>query len=87
MKDEDTITAVGAAFAILSVLAVIVRFYVLFALKSGAKWDDWLILTSLLLMLGIDVLSIYGPCPLHVNEGMTTIYNSTYDHVLWEINY
>lgn len=87
MKDEDTITAVGAAFAILSVLAVIIRFYVQFALKSGAKWDDWLILASLLLMLGIDVLSIYGSCPLHVNEGMTMIYHSTYGHMLWKINY
>ncbi|KAK7211666.1 hypothetical protein V2G26_018844 [Clonostachys chloroleuca] len=80
MKDEDTITAVGAAFAILSVLAVIIRFYVQFALKSGAKWDDWLILASLLLMLGIDVLSIYASSMNPTGPTTATVETESHDY-------
>lgn len=46
--------------AILSIIFVGMRFYTRHLKKAGFKWDDWLILTCLLTMLGTDILAICG---------------------------
>jgi hypothetical protein len=61
--DEDINTAVGAVMAVLAILSVVARFYARHLKKAGYKWDDWLILVSLLAMIGIDVLAISGSWP------------------------
>ncbi|KAI1077954.1 hypothetical protein F5B20DRAFT_248573 [Whalleya microplaca] len=60
MSDEDPTTAVGALVAVLSVLAVGLRFYTRYSTEAGFKWDDWLILLALLAMISTDILSLYG---------------------------
>lgn len=58
--DETTNTAVGAVMAVLSIIAVVARFYVRINKKAGLKWDDWLIVVSLLTMIGTDIVAICG---------------------------
>jgi hypothetical protein len=57
---NETLMIVGATIGGLAVIIVIARFYVQRVLKSGIKADDWWILASLFLMLGVDILSIYA---------------------------
>lgn len=64
--DETTNTAVGAVMAVLSIIAVVARFYVRINKKAGLKWDDWLIVVSLLTMIGTDIVAICGSsCLIH----------------------
>ena len=58
--DETTNTTVGAVMAVLSIIAVVTRFYVRSNKKAGLEWDDWLIVVSLLTMIATDILAICG---------------------------
>ncbi|KAF2972178.1 hypothetical protein GQX73_g1368 [Xylaria multiplex] len=58
--DTNTNTTVGAIIAVLAIVSVAARFYVRCNRKAGLKWDDWLILVSLLITLGADILAIVG---------------------------
>ncbi|TGJ82577.1 hypothetical protein E0Z10_g6170 [Xylaria hypoxylon] len=61
MDGEDTSpTGVGVAIAALGIIAVGLRFYTRYNKQAGLKWDDWLILASLLLGLTTDVLVVYS---------------------------
>lgn len=44
---SDTTTAVSAAMIGISVLAVAMRFYTRYCMKTGLWWDDWLALAAL----------------------------------------
>lgn len=44
---SDTTTAVSAAMIGISVIAVAMRFYTRYCLKTGLWWDDWLALAAL----------------------------------------
>ncbi|KAI1207294.1 uncharacterized protein F4807DRAFT_435204 [Annulohypoxylon truncatum] len=54
----DTTTAVGAVLAFLSIVFVGMRFYARRLKNAGLKWDDWLIVASLVAMLATDILAI-----------------------------
>lgn len=43
---SDTTTAVSAAMIGVSVLAVAMRFYTRYCMKTGLWWDDWLALAA-----------------------------------------
>ncbi|KAK7991232.1 hypothetical protein PG988_000026, partial [Apiospora saccharicola] len=58
--DEDTNTAVGVVMAALSIAFVGARFYMRYSMKADFKWDDWMILASLLLMIATDIVAICG---------------------------
>ncbi|KAI1130332.1 hypothetical protein F5Y10DRAFT_122127 [Nemania abortiva] len=58
--DTNAVIGVGVVIAALGVITVALRFYVRYKKRAGFKWDDWLILTSLLLALGTDVLVLYS---------------------------
>ncbi|RWA13051.1 hypothetical protein EKO27_g2057 [Xylaria grammica] len=50
----------GVAIAVLGIVVVGLRFYTRYNKQAGLKWDDWLILVSLLLALATDVLVVYS---------------------------
>lgn len=58
-SNENITTAIGAVMIVLSVIAVSLRFYTRFSLKTGFGWDDWSILVALssLLAAGVCVLA------------------------------
>ena len=60
MDDEDTNTVVGSIMAALAILSVGTRFYMRHSKKAGLKWDDWLILASLTVMIATDIVAIIG---------------------------
>ncbi|KAI1179754.1 hypothetical protein F4777DRAFT_531835 [Nemania sp. FL0916] len=63
MNDPETPTttlAVGVTIAILGVITVGLRFYIRHQKRAGFKWDDWLILASLLLTLTTDILVVHS---------------------------
>ncbi|KAH7304790.1 integral membrane protein [Stachybotrys elegans] len=58
--DEDTILIVGIALGVLAIITVIARFAVRHNKKAGFKWDDWMILVSIVAMIITDVLAVYA---------------------------
>lgn len=60
MGGVDTVTVVGIVLIVVDILTVIGRFYSRWYTKSGFGWDDWTILTALLLSLLAGILTIYG---------------------------
>ncbi|GAW21619.1 hypothetical protein ANO14919_111420 [Xylariales sp. No.14919] len=59
LMDIPTI-GLGVAIAVLGIVVVGLRFYTRYNKQAGLKWDDWLILVSLLLALATDVLVVYS---------------------------
>lgn len=45
---ETTVTVVGAIMIVLSVIAVIFRFYTRFRMKAALWWDDWMALAAVI---------------------------------------
>lgn len=60
MEDSSIETGVGASIAVLSIILVGLRFYVRYYMHVGFKWDDWLILVSLIFVIATDILVVYG---------------------------
>ncbi|KAI0184477.1 integral membrane protein [Xylaria flabelliformis] len=60
MDDADTETGVGAAIAVVAIITVVLRFYVRYYKHAGFKWDDWLILASLIFVIVTDILVVYA---------------------------
>ncbi|KAI0539989.1 hypothetical protein GGR58DRAFT_462723 [Xylaria digitata] len=61
MDDGDTSTiGLGSAIAILGIITVVLRFHTRYKKRASLKWDDWLILASLLLALATDILVVYS---------------------------
>ncbi|ROW04857.1 hypothetical protein VMCG_04749 [Cytospora schulzeri] len=58
-SNETITTSVSAVMIVLSGIAVGLRFYTRFSLKTGLEWDDWFILVALssLLAAGASVLA------------------------------
>ncbi|KAI1184330.1 hypothetical protein F5B17DRAFT_433715 [Nemania serpens] len=60
MEDSSIETGVGASIAVLSIILVGLRFYVRYYMHVGFKWDDWLILVSLIFVIATDILVVYA---------------------------
>ncbi|KAI0203139.1 hypothetical protein F4808DRAFT_419192 [Astrocystis sublimbata] len=86
--DTNAVIGVGVAIAALGVITVALRFYVRYSKRAGFKWDDWLILVSLLLAIGTDIVVLYSniinpgidvgaslPDPLEVNKPEDILFN------------
>ena len=52
--------AVGAVVIVLAVIFVALRFYMRITTHAGLKWDDWLSLLAVLLIIVIDVILLWG---------------------------
>ncbi|OTA64072.1 integral membrane protein [Hypoxylon sp. EC38] len=85
--DEDTNVIVGALMAILSIIIVGMRFYARRYKKAGYKWDDWLIVASLLTMIATDILAI---CAISANPNgpeAATEANDTHEYTPEDVEY
>ncbi|KAK8043980.1 hypothetical protein PG993_004004 [Apiospora rasikravindrae] len=85
--DEDTNTVVGALMAALAIVFVGARFYMRRSKKADLKWDDWMILASLLLMIATDILAI---CAITANPDgpeHATVPTSTEDYTPADVLY
>ena len=60
MGNDEILTIVGATVVALAAVSVALRFYTRFFMRAGFKWDDWLILLSLLSTIAADALVLYG---------------------------
>ncbi len=63
MDDAETTIVVGAIVGVLALIAVLLRFYVRYYRGAGFWWDDWFILASILSVIAIDTVDLYGSCP------------------------
>lgn len=57
---ELTVTVVGAVMIVLSVLAVVFRFYTRFHLKAVLWWDDWMALAAVVSAAAAGALVLAG---------------------------
>ncbi|KAK8036636.1 hypothetical protein PG994_015407 [Apiospora phragmitis] len=88
--DEDTNTVVGAVMAALAIVFVGTRFYMRHSKKAGLKWDDWMILASLVLMIATDIVAICGVVAITANpEGPehATVPTDTEDYLPADVLY
>lgn len=51
---------VGIALGVLSIISVVTRIWARINKKAGLKWDDGMIIVSILAMIVTDVLAVYG---------------------------
>ncbi|KAI0382500.1 hypothetical protein F5Y04DRAFT_252806 [Hypomontagnella monticulosa] len=85
--DEDTTTAVGAVLAALSIAFVGMRFYTRRLKKADLRWDDWLILASLIIMLGVDILAICAETGHPSGAQAATEANDTSEYTPEDVRY
>ncbi|KAK6821765.1 hypothetical protein PG995_008480 [Apiospora arundinis] len=78
--DADTNTTVGAIMAVLAILFVGMRFYIRRSKKAGLKWDDWMILVSLLAMIATDVLAMCAISTNPTSAEAATVVTETHDY-------
>lgn len=57
---SDTTTAVSAAVVGVSVLAVAMRFYTRYCMKTGLWWDDWLALAAVIAAVAAGAFVLAG---------------------------
>ncbi|CAG9951302.1 unnamed protein product [Clonostachys rosea f. rosea IK726] len=57
---EDTVMIVGIALGVLSIISVVTRIWARINKKAGLKWDDGMIIVSILAMIVTDVLAVYA---------------------------
>ncbi|EMR70539.1 putative integral membrane protein [Eutypa lata UCREL1] len=73
--------------AILSIIFVGMRFYARHLKKAGFKWDDWLILTCLLTMLGTDILAICALAGDPSGPEAATVATDTHEYTAANVRY
>lgn len=59
-ESELTVTVVGAVMIVLSVVAVVFRFYTRFHLKAVLWWDDWMALAAVVSAVAAGALVLAG---------------------------
>ncbi|KAI0436718.1 integral membrane protein [Xylaria telfairii] len=77
---SNTNTIVGVVVMALAILSVAARFYVRINRKTGLKWDDWLVLVSLLVMIGANILAIVSITGNPTGPQKATVPTATEDY-------
>lgn len=63
---SDTTTAVSAAMIGVSVLAVVMRFYTRYCMKTGLWWDDWFALAAVVSAVAAGAFVLAGTSTSHI---------------------
>lgn len=74
--DTTTETGVGAAIAIVALISVGLRFYTHHYTHAGFRFDDWLILASLIFFIATDIVVVLGRCSMILTLHSTAFYLS-----------
>ncbi|KAI1877510.1 hypothetical protein JX265_003518 [Neoarthrinium moseri] len=77
---SDTIEIVGIVLGVLAIISVAARFYVRHSKKAGFKWDDWLILLSIVDMIVTDAVAVYAVSFNPTGPETATIATDTQDY-------